>query len=91
MRTVFIYDQLGLEHISFFELPGDHSALDRTYINSPNTDEDKAKVLYDLLFNSEYYDGEIEFDYKVNLQSSFPVQKDLDYKVITVGLVLNYD
>lgn len=82
MKTVFIYDQFSEDSLKFFELDGDYSHLDRTYINADG-DEDNIDELNKILFNQD--DG----SYIVDLSDTFPIQLDGYgyYHVIVVGFV----
>lgn len=82
MKTVFIFDQQGLEPMQFFVVEGDYTHLDNIYINSED-DENKIDELYNIL----YYDEHGKF--KVNLLDKFPVEQfnSQEDKVVVVGFL----
>ena len=82
MITIFIYDTLGEDQISFFTIEGNYSHLHGTYLNkvTENAQEEKnQKELYELIFDE---DGQ----YIVKLQYDFPIVVG-DYDVITCGFL----
>lgn len=82
MKTVFIFDQQGLEPMKFFVVEGDYTHLNNIYINSED-DENKIDELYNIL----YYDEHGKF--KVNLLDKFPVEEfnSQEDKVVVVGFL----
>lgn len=82
MKTVFIFDQLGLEPIKFFVVEGNYTSLDQIYINSSD-DKDKVEKLFSILDYDEHGNC------KVKLLDKFPVEQfnSKEDKVVVVGFL----
>lgn len=79
MKTIFIYEQINGDPLSFFVLDGDYRHLDGIYVNGDKNWDD----LSDLIVDAEGLE-------KITLLDKFPIDivyQESDVCVITVGLI----
>lgn len=70
MKTVVIWDTMGLEAMQFFVADGDVTRFNRLYVNSYTKDKTQKKLLDELLAFT--YDAKGNFLHK--LLDDFPVE-----------------
>lgn len=87
MKTVMIYDQCGEQELQFFIFEGDHSRLNKVYINtdspSESEDEDYEKRKDELLLLLYKSEGLSEFS--VPILKEFPVDAVKDGAIVIVA------
>ena len=79
MRTIIIWDSVGIEPISFMVLDGDYSHLDRVYINEGG-DEDNDKKQSEL--SALLCDDETETQRDIPKLDKFPKLEDGDVVIV---------
>lgn len=53
MKTVLIYEQFGVNPLSFLVLKGDHTYLDGVYINATDCDEKLQEKLSKIIYDKD--------------------------------------